>query len=336
METASSVDRFTGSRRLRRRLRWVLTLLVAVLVTWFAGDTVRSGWQQLSGTEIRIYWAWACLSAVIYIVSLSPMAYFWLLVLRSLGEDARLATVVRGYYWGHLGKYVPGKVLVAVLRTGMLVQQGCDARRVVVSVFLETLTFMATGGFLAAGLLAMSGDGPQAYVWLAAGLALLAGLPIAPPIARKLARRVLKSKGREQTDQSAAGLDGVNWRLTGAGLLCAGVAWVGVGLSLWAAVQAVGVAVGSPFSQIPLWIEGVTLPVVAGFLSLIPGGLMVRDALQAELLASVTTPAMALLVAALWRLISITSEAVTCGILELPRLYRAQSNLPSDTTHSNN
>lgn len=332
MDATRPVDRFTGSRRLRRGLRWGVTLVVVALVAWFAGDTLRTGWQELSAAKIRIDWRWAVLSAAIYILGLSPMAYFWQLALRSLGETADTATVVRGYYLGHLGKYVPGKALVAVLRTGMLVQHGCDMRRVVVSVFLETLTFMATGGLLAAGLLALSGDGPAAYVWLSAGLAVLAGLPVAPPIARRLARRVMVGKDATQANNTDAALAGINWRLTAAGLGCASVAWVGVGLSLWAAVRAVGIATVSPFSQLSLWVEGVTLPVVAGFLSLIPGGLMVRDALQAELLTPLTSPALALVVAALWRLISITSETTTCVIIEASRLYRARWIPPSDTT----
>lgn len=312
-----------------RLVRWAVTLLVVVVVLWFAGGTVQQGWQQLSTSEIDIAWPWVAASAGLYILGLAPMAFFWRLALHSLGEKPPTMAVVRGYYLGHLGKYVPGKAMVAVLRTGALVQAGCRAGSTVVSVFLETLSFMATGAVLAALLLVASGDAPAKYAWLSVGLALLAGLPITPPIARKLAGRVL-AKQQANGDNSDP-LAGITWRLTAAGVACSTVAWTVLGLSLWAAVQSVSNVTVSPFSQLSLWIEAVTLPVVAGFLSLIPGGAVVRDVLQAELLTPTLPKATALLAAGLWRLISVSSEGATCAILGASRLYRSQRPTSNDT-----
>lgn len=331
MSSRSILDRLTGPPAARRLIRWAITLLVMGVVLWFAGGTVRDGWQQLSTTELVIRWPWVALSAALYIVGLAPMAFYWRLALRGLGETPPSLAVVRGYYLGHLGKYVPGKAMVAVLRTGVLVQAGCRTRATVVSVFLETLLFMATGGMLAALLLAASGHGSASYAWLAIGLAMLVGLPIIPPIARKLAGRVLAGQPALGTDPAADPIAGITWRLTAAGVACSTVAWTVLGLSLWAAVRAVADIDVPPITQLPLWIEAVTLPVVAGFLSLIPGGFLVRDALQIELLTPTLPQDIALIAAALWRLISVSAEGAICAILEFSRLYRSQRP-PSDDT----
>ncbi len=62
---------------------------------------------------------------------------------------------LRAYYIGHLGKYVPGKAMVVILRTVMVRGHRVDAAVAAVSVFFETLTMMAVGAFMAAGILAV-------------------------------------------------------------------------------------------------------------------------------------------------------------------------------------
>ena len=336
MQPRSLLDRLTGPAARRHAIRWGVTLVVVGLVVWFAGGTVTKGWQQLSDADLVIRWPWVAASAVLYLIGLAPQAFFWRMTLARLGEHPPTFAIIRGYYLGHLGKYVPGKALVAVLRTGVLVQAGCNMRRAVVSVFVETLLFMATGGALAAALLVVSGDGPPSYIWLSAGLALLVGIPATPPIARRLARRIVAKQPPTSSDSSAGTpasdpVSGITWSLTAAGVLCSTLAWGVLGLSLWAAVRAVSDVPVSPIAQLALWIESVTLPVVAGFLSLIPGGLMVRDVLQVELLTPTLPADVALVVAAVWRLISVASEGALCAILEVSRLYRSTRPTLNDT-----
>ncbi len=331
MTSPPAADPFVRPSALRRAMRWGVTLVVLALVAWFAGGTVRKGWATLAEAQFHLAWPWVFAAGALYIAGLAPMALYWQRTLRCLHQSPGMATVVRAYYLGHLGKYVPGKALVAVLRTGVLVSAGCNMRQVVVSVFLETLTFMATGGAMAAVLLTTSGDASATHVLVAAGLALLAGLPVTPPVAHRLAGRLIARRSDDDTAETTTD-PRITWRLTAEGVACAIAAWTILGLSLWATVRAVGVANVSPIAQLTLWVEAVTLPVVAGFLSLIPGGLLVRDALQTDLLATTISPSVALVVAALWRLTSIASEIVACAILNIPRLRRTSSRLPCDDT----
>lgn len=317
------VRSLAGSPWARHAMRWAVTVLVVLLVLYFAGDTVRDGWQKLTSAQLQLAWGWVAASALLYVLSLLPQALYLTAALRNLGERPPLSEAIRAYYLGHLGKYVPGKALVAILRTGVLVRAGCGLRRVVVCIFLETLTLMAVGGMLAAVLLAVRHDGPTYYAWLAAGLAVLVGLPIVPPVARWLAARV----GAEQEGnggETEAAARGITWRLIAMGIVAGLVAWTVMALSLWATLKALGVNDISPIAQLPIWIESVTLPVVAGFLSLVPGGLMVRDVLQVELLAGAVSAETALVAAALWRIISVAAEVGICVILEVYRWYSAR------------
>jgi hypothetical protein len=104
-------------------------------------------------------------------------------------------------------------------------------------------------------------------------------------------------------------------------------------LSIWATVRAVGVDGVTPFGQLELWIVAAALPVVAGFLSMIPGGLVVRDGLMVlllgavlgELLGPVLGDSTALVVTALVRLNWLVSECVACGILEIAYRMRRKN-----------
>lgn len=303
----------------RRAVRWVATLIVVVLVVWFASDTLRQGWRELSSVDITISFSWCALSAALYGVGLLPMAFFWWLTLRSLGQQPAAADVFRGYYLGHLGKYVPGKALVVVLRTGLLTAAGCDLRCVAASVFIETLTFMATGAAIAAVLLVTAGDANAMHIALALALAVVVGLPVTPTFARFLVRRLDSTKDKD----SPTSLNGFSWKVTFAGIACSAIAWTLLGLSLWAAIRALGVDSSAPLAQLALWVKSVTLPYVAGFLSLIPGGLFVRDALLVELLTPQIPAETALIAATLWRIISLASEVGVCAIISASRLRLA-------------
>ncbi len=124
----------------------------------------------------------------LYIAALFPAAVFWFVALRSLGQHPGFGETVRAYYIGHLGKYVPGKAMVVVLRAGLIGSHRVNVGVAAASVFLETLTWLAVGSFFAAMYLAFQFRGHVLYVLLAVGMMLLAGLPTLPPVFRRLAR----------------------------------------------------------------------------------------------------------------------------------------------------
>ena len=60
----------------------------------------------------------------------------------------------------HLGKYVPGKAMVVIVRAGMVVPFGARASTAAIATFYETLVMMASGGLIAAaGFATAAGSG---------------------------------------------------------------------------------------------------------------------------------------------------------------------------------
>ena len=115
---------------------------------------------------------------------------FWHRTLRALGQPVSLAQALRAYYIGHLGKYVPGKAMVVILRAGLIRGQGVDTSLAAVSVFFETLTMMSTGALMAAAIVAVWLHGQTLLFWAAVAMMVAAGVPTLPPVFRRLVRLV--------------------------------------------------------------------------------------------------------------------------------------------------
>jgi len=85
--------------------------------------------------------------------------------------------------------------------------------------------------------------------------------------------------------------------------------WCLVGVSIWAVLCAIdGESSHATLSQVALSIAAGALSVVAGFVSFIPGGLVVRDVVMLELLAPAVGKGPALVCALVARLVWLLSE----------------------------
>jgi len=270
----------------RKWLRIVVELTVLVLVLAFVWRSLAGAMQQLHEYQFQLQVRWLVVSGLLYLLGLLPMGVFWFYVLRALGQHPQPAETLRAFYIGHLGKYVPGKALVVILRTGLIRSERVSAGVAAASIFLETLTMMAVGAFLAAGILALK---PHAdltnkhpyLVPLAVGLMLLAGLPTLPPVFRRLALRM--RVGRNDPDIERK-LRGVTWPLMGAGWLAVSAGWLLIGLSLWATLRSMGIPDLHPLLHLHFYVSAAALAVVAGFLSLLPGGAVVREVILTAIL----------------------------------------------------
>ena len=212
---------------------WV-TVAVMLVVAWFIGDTLREAWDQLQGQGPQLRWWLLGLSGAMYLVALAPMAWYWRGVVTVVDRPVGWRPLLAAYYAGHLGKYVPGKAMVVVIRAAMLRKEGGATGPLTVSVIIETLTMMATGAAIAALLLvscAARQTGSPLLFAVAIGMAVLAAVPTAPPILRSVLARMAKQ------DQPPPAL---SWRLLLVGWLSAVVTWLGLTASLWLAVLGCG------------------------------------------------------------------------------------------------
>jgi len=317
--------------------RWLLraaSLAVLALVIWFVRRSLIDAWKQVDEHPWQLNLWWLAVAGACYLSALLPSGIFWYRVLRALGQDARWFETLRAYYIGHVGKYVPGKAMVVVLRAALLRSHRVDTGIAAATVFLETLTWMTVGSFLAAAYLAVRLGQQHVYLFGAIGLMLAAGLPTYPPVFIRLARWAGVGRSNPVTLER---LGRLNARTMAWGWMLMIVGWALMGLTFWATLRAVGAPMGNLLGDLPLCTASAALATVAGFVAVFtPAGLGVREAALAFLM----TPYLAQLTpdpelvawigAALLRLVNVMSEAAISGILYLA--YLGQRKAPPAST----
>jgi uncharacterized membrane protein YbhN (UPF0104 family) len=304
-------------------LVWTLRVIVVVLVLAGVSGTVSGALAELSEYHWRVRPLWLIAAGLAYAIGLVPMAWFWHRALTALGQPAPWPATLRAYFLGHIGKYVPGKAMAVVLRVAGVRKWVTSIRIALVSSLLETLTMMAVGAFLAAVISALVLRLEPRLAAIALAMAAAAGVPTLPHVARRLARVGLERMKQNSTHETRAAvgnntsesLDGINFRLLASGWGAATICWVLFGVSLWATLAAIGAEEVQFLEDMPRLIAAVAFAVVAGFLSLLPGGLLVRDALLMQLLAPICGEANSLVAAVLLRLVWLVTELAVCGIL---------------------
>jgi uncharacterized membrane protein YbhN (UPF0104 family) len=93
--------------------------------------------------------------------------------------------------------------------------------------------------------------------------------------------------------------------------------WLVQGMALWATLRALSATSEGPLYELSLHTTAVSLGVVAGFLSQIPGGLAVREWVSGELMVPQYGAAIGMISAVVFRLVLLVSELVISTILYL-------------------
>ncbi len=301
----------------QRRSGWrpwavrALKLAVVLAVAWGVRGTVTAALDELSRQPRAWRPAWFVVSGVVYLVGLMPAAWFYDRVLRSGGQSPPGWSAWRAFYISELGKYVPGKAMVVVIRTTLAQGPTVDPTVAALGVFLETFSVMAVGCVLGA---------VSASIWLrdqpwvvagAWGLALVAWVPLTPPVFR-LAVRSAQRLSRDPPALAA-------WHVPASVLLpgwaAMAMVWVLWGVSLAAVLIGLGSSPQAAWSAVPRATAAATLGTCVGFFSLVPGGAVVRESVIMELLRPQVGDATALVAPIALRLVWLMSELVISVIL---------------------
>jgi len=295
-------------------IKLVIVVLVVCGIGWEIAKA-RGTFQQKGFALAELDFRWLLAAGALYLLGMLPMGVFWYTVMRALGQVPRLGETLRAFYIGNLGKYVPGKAMVVILRTGLIRSGRVDTTVAAVSVFTETLTMMAVGAFLAAVILAVRFTDQWLLLALAVGLMLCAGLPTVPPIFRHL---VYVLRVRKANPEIGEWLKGLTLKVMSGGWIGNLVGWTCIGLSLWATLRAMPGTEGKladPATSIPLVTATVCLAMVAGFLSLLPGGVGVREYVLMRLMVEQFDPVTAIVSAVLLRVVWLVSESALAAVL---------------------
>ncbi|MBO0699174.1 MAG: flippase-like domain-containing protein, partial [Zavarzinella sp.] len=137
-------------RLLRFTWKFGVPLLVAAAVGWYFYTKLAQPGLWSSVTP-RV--GWLLPAAVVYLVAYTVWGLYYVILLNNQGAHASAATGLRAYFISQMGKYVPGKLLVIVIRIGMLGNIGISRTAVGITAMYESLVWVGAGALVGIVLL---------------------------------------------------------------------------------------------------------------------------------------------------------------------------------------
>ncbi len=320
-------------KRWTRHLVTGLKLAIFALLCYAIYHALASGQEQLRQHQWQVEPWWLVASGVIYLVSILPPAFFWHRILLATDQPVTLGESVRAYYISQLGKYVPGKWMVILLRRVLLRDPRVEHTVVAASVFFETFTFLAVGAAISSLVLIIWHPNQLLLIATAAGSVVLLGAPTAPFLFEFLLRKLGVTRLNPTAGRK---FRKITWPMLFAGWTGLAFGWLLQGASLWATLRGLGACDSGPFHELSLHTTAVALSVVAGFLSQIPGGLAVREWVSAQLIEPMYGPSVAIVSAIFYRLVLVVSELAISIILyvagwrRMPRLREVEDEMAAE------
>jgi glycosyltransferase 2 family protein len=287
-----------------------------VLVVALVGVLALRLWQlwrrdpvDLGSLDAAVFAVAVVLSAV----AVSAYGLVWPFLLRRLGTPAPLSWLTL-FFKSQLGKYLPGSVWQYAGRVGLARSRGAPLQTVLVSVAAEigySAIAAATAASLILGWIAAAG--------ISAGLAALLALVVARQqrLGRLLARAPLDEQDARVHRQSILAA----LHAAPAAVVLYLVVWGLYGLAFWATGRALFAV---PLADLARYIGVFALAWLAGLVAFFaPGGIGVREAVIAALLAGRLGQADAIVLAATSRIvlsaIDLVAGAASFGIPALRR-----------------
>ncbi len=273
-----------------RVVRGVKILLLAAIVA-IVGWNLYEAWREIDAAQLKaaieIDWGWALLPPFAFACLLFTNASVWLWLLRRI-EPVRSSPQLYGaFFFSQMGKYVPGKITLLLMRLERTRRQGVDGYAVTLSTIVENATYMISGavvGVLALLPIAAANNGPRP-LWLLGVIStsiFVLLVAINPAVLYRLVNPALRKLGRPEIAPDQ--------RLSMGTLLMSSVlmlpCWFFGGFALWATVRCL-----MPVHIMHIWglMSAFALSVVIGMISFLPGGLGAREVVQGLFLLPIAT-----------------------------------------------
>ena len=260
------------------------------------------------------------LALISYLGAMLLSALFWSLILRSFGHRPGLLKTLAAFFASQFGKYVPGKAMVIVIRSDMIRDENFTATQAAASVLIETLTWIFVGSIIASALAFWQLAGQPLFQISAIVLAAITGLLTFPPVANWLASKFIRGSGANPFHGLSLKTLTIGWTLMSVG-------WCLNGLSLWLVVSSIPGA-DPQLSDFWLTLTGVSIATVLGFVSLVPGGIGVRELAIIPLLTprfgSPTAIFAAVMIRLVWLSAIVLGSAIIYGVHTLVERSRAK------------
>ncbi|MFN8008669.1 MAG: lysylphosphatidylglycerol synthase domain-containing protein [Terriglobia bacterium] len=288
----------TGKKKWLGGLRWVIAALIVSAI----GHRIWIEKGKVAGYALALHPGWIPLSMGCYGVAMIGCAYFWWLALKDFGGSPSFLNTAYAYLIGHLGKYVPGKGLVIVLRAALLQADGTTTSDAAVTAILETLFLMAVGALICPPVFLFSSISHRLILSLVCLLlGCLFGILVFPSMtskARTWLARILPALASKKS---------CRWKTMGEGFLIMVSTWALCGLSLLFVIRSMSdrFSFNGALGFFHLWAvatASISFATVVGFLSMRPGGVGAREWVLIEMLGPVIGMPRVMLAAGVLRL----------------------------------
>lgn len=295
--------------KLKRYLLSLAKVVLGIVVLAAAGYEVLGALSRMEASQVRFSVPILGLSLLCYLAGMALFAEFWRRAVGALEGKLPRLDCHFAYFVSQLGKYVPGKAWVILIRYGLVGRNRLSFRAVTASSVYETFNVMGFGALLSFLALLLLGGGPT-LLWLALGLSAALLAASHPPVSKWIAGVAPLGTRRGGTAMPVPA-----WRVLwkGAPLLILG--WVLAGASFPLAGAGIGVAYPGP-SEMVLAGAASGLAVAAGFVVLVaPAGLGVREWLLVQTLGPSVGEGPAALVAVAARGLQVCGELGMAAVL---------------------
>jgi len=288
-----------GSYRgwMRSALAWLKLAFKVVLIPAIAVAVCRHFWILLQASppnldDFVFRWEYLLASAMCYLAAHTLWGTFFWQLLRDQGTGLTWFAAIRAYFVSQVGKYLPGKAWVILLRMMMLRDKNVSASVVGVCGIYETLTSMAAGAMIAAMLLPYTGLVPKERIeggglerWGVLGVAML-------PIGAWLLNRLVVRIARRRLGPDAKPFPKPSLLRLLQGLVQAAVGWVLLGLGLMLTLKGIHAEPLSIDGERAVGLLGAnSVAYIAGFVLLfLPGGLGAREELLQRMMTEQLKP----------------------------------------------
>ena len=301
----------TAPKRLKRILVGLAKLAAAAIVLYAAGRQIAEAWSSIDSRSVELSPLYFVISGILYLAGLAFFGGFWRAAASDMGGKMGHIEALRAYYVSQLGKYIPGKAWLPVIRCALVDRDQTPVSVTALSSVYETVAMMGIGALLAVVTLIAGGLRRTDIILASAGLsACLSGLVI-PFVFTRLVRVIgvpLRKKGNELARP-------IRYGTLVKALYMQTAGWILLGLSLAAAAAGIGQHQWSA-AGILLAIGSCALAVSGGFVAIVvPAGIGVREWILIQTLSPVMGPGVAALTAVAMRLIQVVTELAISGIL---------------------
>jgi len=293
-----------------RWLRWIVQTIVIALCLIYLVVNLKNAREILAGLNPDYTILFAALGLTIVAVLLGASG--WWFTLRALGQPAAWLGSVRAHCLSNLAKYIPGYAWQLLGKAYLTNQMGLPNSAVGLGMALELLLLLLTGLLL--GLILLPADLVLQWSNSKPLTSLLLFIRILSLILLGLFPLIISSilKKRFGGQPGMRIVPAMIW----AAALVSLVAWLLFGLAFWLLGASMTPV---PFAKIPLFIFTLAASLIIGLVIIfVPGGIGVRESIMVFVLSPhyLTAP-VAVIVAALSRLVVILSELLSAVFIEI-------------------